>query len=159
LRSLENDRINPETIEPFFSIKPLNSEYLTRAGTIVMKLSSPLNPVVITKETEGYLIPSQMVIIQLVKPVMPEYLCLYLSWDFVAERLLVNYSGIAQRAVTVEALSNLEIRIPSPNNQQLICDYYQNYHCLCNLRKELEKEEKNMMKYFFIELSRKKEFQ
>jgi restriction endonuclease S subunit len=119
-----------------------------------MKLSSPLNPVVIAKEIEGFLIPSQMVSIQPVKPVMLEYLCLYLSQDFVAERLLVNYSGIAQRAITVEALSNFEIRIPSSNNQQLICNYYLNYRHLCNLRKKLEKEEENMMKYIFSELSR-----
>ncbi|MDR0313331.1 MAG: restriction endonuclease subunit S [Treponema sp.] len=154
LRSLENDSINPEAIEPFYSTEPLHSEYLTRAGTIVMKLSFPLNPIVITKEMEDFLIPSQMVSIQLVKPVMPEYLCLYLSQDFVVERLLANYLGIAQRAITVETLSNFEIRIPSLKNQQIICDYHQNYGRLSDLRKELEKEEKNMMKYIFSELSK-----
>jgi restriction endonuclease S subunit len=154
LRSLENDKINLEAITPFYSIEPLHSEYLTKAGSVVMKLYSPLNPVVITKETEGYLIPSQIVSIQPVKPVMPEYLCLYLSQDFVAERLLANYAGIAQRAITVEALSNFEIRIPSLKNQQIICGYYQNYRRLCDLRKELEKEEKSMMKYIFSELSK-----
>jgi hypothetical protein len=101
LQSLENDKINFEAITPFHSIEPLHSEYLTRIGSVLMKLYSPLNPVVITKETEGYLIPSQIVSIQPVKPVMPEYLCLYLSQDFVVERLLANYVGIAQRAITV----------------------------------------------------------
>jgi restriction endonuclease S subunit len=154
VRSLENDKINHEALVPFYSRKPLHGDYLTRVGTIVMKLSSPLNPVVISKETEGYLIPSQMVSIELKKPVILDYLRLYLSQDFAVERLLVNYSGIAQRAITVESLSNFEVRIPSSKNQQIICDYYQNYRRLCDLRKEMEKEEKNMMKYIFSELSK-----
>lgn len=158
LRSLGNDGINPETITFFHAKEPLQSEFLTKAGTIVMKLSAPLNPTVITKETEGYLLPSQMVSIKPEKPILPEYLCFYLSQDFVAERLLANYFWIAQKAITVESLSNLEVKVPSLKNQQIICDFYQNHQHLCRLRKELEKEEQAMMKYIFSILSKDKEY-
>ena len=157
LRSLESDCINLEAIVPFCSSKPLNSDYLTRAGTIVMKLSAPFNPMVITGETEGYLFPSQMVSIRPNKTVLPEYLSLFLSQDFVAERLLADYFWIAQRAITVSSLSNLEIKVPSLNNQQAICDFYQDYRHIRQLRMELDKEEQTMMKYIFSMLSKDKE--
>ena len=157
LRAMESDGINPEETEAFYSIETLQDEYLTKAGTIVMKLFSPFNPVVITKETEGYLFPSQMVCIKPIKPILLEYLCFYLSQDFVAKYLLTNYFWIAQKAVTVDSLENLEVRVPSLKNQQMICDYNQNYRRLCRLRKELDKEEQAMMKYVFSVLSKDKE--
>ncbi len=156
LRAMENGNINLEATEPFYSAEALQDEYLTKAGNIVMKLFSPFNPIVITKKTEGYLFPSQMVSIRPNKHILSEYLCLYLTQDFVAERLLTNYFLIAQRAVTVDSLLNLEVRLPSLKNQHLICDYNQNYHQLCSLRKELVKEEQTMMKYIFSVLSRDK---
>ena len=157
LRSLESDSINPEATVSFYSLKSLKKDYLTRAGTIVMKLSAPFNPVVITEEAEGYLFPSQMVSITPEKSVLPEYLSLYLSQDFVAERLLADYFWIAQRAMTVNSLSNLEIRVPSLKNQHTICDYYQNYRHLRQLRMEQDKEEQTIMKYIFSMLSKDKE--
>jgi len=158
VRSLENDGIKPEATTLFYAKEPLQDEFFTKAGTIVMKLSAPLNPTVITEKTESYLIPSQMVSIKPEKMILPEYLCFYLSQDFVAERLLANYFWIAQRAITVESLSNLEIKVPSLKNQQLICDFYQNHQYLCRLRKELDKEEQTMMKHIFSVLSKDKEY-
>jgi len=159
LRAMESDGINSEAVEPFYSKEPLSDECLTKTGNIIMKLFSPFNPVVITKETEGYLFPSQMVSIKLVKPVLPEYLCLYLSQGFVTKHLLANYFWIAQKAITIESLANLKIRVPSLKDQHIINDYYQNYLRLCRLRRELEKEEQDMMKYVFSVLSKDKERQ
>jgi len=159
LRAMESDGVNPEAIEPFYSIEPLQEEFLTKTGNIVMKLFSPFNPTVITKETEGYLFPSQMVSIRPTKPILPEYLCLYLSQDFVAKYLLVNYFWIAQRAITIDSLLNLEVKVPSQKNQQIICDYHHHYHNLCQLRKALKKEEQAMMKHIFSLLSSEKEIQ
>ena len=98
-----------------------------------------------------------MVSIRPGKPVLPEYLSLYLSQDFVAEHLLADYFWIAQRAITVNSLSNLEIKVPLLKNQQIICDYYQNYRNIRQLRMELDKEEQAMMKYIFSMLSKDKE--
>jgi len=153
-RALECGSINPEAMEPFFSTEPLQSEYLTRTGSIVMKLSFPFSPVVITEETEGYVFPSQMVRITPAKSILPEYLCFYLSRDFVAERLLANYFWIAQKAITVDSLLNLEVRVPSLKNQRIICDYYRNYLHIRRLREELDKEEQVMVNYIFSVFSK-----
>ena len=157
LRSMENNGINMEATESFYSSEFLQNEYLTMTGTIVMKLFSPFNPVVISKETEGLLFPSQMVSIRPMKTVLPEYLCLYLSQEFVSECLLANYFWIAQKAITVDSLANLKIRIPSLKNQQIICDCYQNHCQLRKLRENLVKEEQTMMRYILSKLSKEEE--
>jgi len=154
LRAVENDGINPNAIEPFYSKEPVLHEYLTQSGTIIMKLFFPFNPVVITRETEGYLFPSQIISIKPNKHIIPEYLCFYLSQESVAKRLLENYFWIAQRAITVDSLSNLKIKVPSLEKQRLICEYNQNYKYLCRLRKELERNEQDKMKYIFSELNK-----
>ena len=159
LRSMENDGINAEAITSFYATESLQSDYFSQNGTIVMKLFAPFNPIVITKETEGFLIPSQMVWIKPGKKVLAEYLCFYLSQDFISRRLLENYFWIAQRAITIDSLSNLKIRVPSVKTQKVICDYYSNYRNLCRLRKELDKEEQKNMKYVFSVLSKEKELQ
>ena len=157
LRAMERNGINPESVEPFFSTEPLQNYYFTETGTIIMKLFSPFNPVIITKETEGYLFPSQMVKIKPSNFILPEYLCLYLSQGFVTDCLLENYSLIAQKAITVDSLSNLEIKVPSQKRQRIICDYYQNYHHILRLREDLAREEQAMMKYVLSEYSKDKE--
>ncbi|MCL2043905.1 MAG: restriction endonuclease subunit S [Treponema sp.] len=157
LKSLGDNTIDPEAVTFFYTEELLQNEYLTRAGTIVMKLSAPFHPTIITQETEGYLIPSQMVSIKPKKSALVEYLRFYLSQDFVAEHLLAHYVCIAQKSITVELLSNLEIRLPSLKNQQRMCEYYQNYRHLCRLREKLEIEEKTMMQYVFSVLSKGKE--
>ena len=157
LRAVESSGINPDAVETFYSKEPLPQEYFTQSGTVLMKLFSPFNPVVITRETEGYLFPSQMVSIRLKERVLPEYICLYLSQDSVSKRFLENYSGIAQRAITVDSLLNLKVKVPSLEKQQLICEYSQNYKLLCRLRRDLEKNEQVMMKHIFSELSKEKD--
>jgi len=154
LRAVEYNGINPCAIELFNSKEPVLHEYLTQSGTIIMKLFFPFNPVVITKETEGYLFPSQIISIKPNKHIIPEYLCFYLSQESIAKRLLENYFWIAQRAITVDSLLNLKIKVPSLEKQQLICDYNHNYKYLCRLRRDLERKEQDMMKYIFSELNK-----
>ena len=157
LRAMESGGINPEAVELFYASEPLSGEYMTRVGTLIMKLFAPFNPIVITMETEGYLFPSQMVSIKPLESILPEYLRIYLSQEFVADCLLANYTLIAQKAVTVDYLSNLEVRIPSLEKQKIICDYYGNFRHLSQLRKDLEKEEKAVMKHVFSVFSKEKE--
>jgi hypothetical protein len=146
--------INRDETEPYGSLVPLAQPVLTRAGTIVMKLSWPFNPALVTTETENLVIPSQMAVIRPRGSVMPEYIRLYLAQERIAGRLLANYALIAQRGVTIQTLSNLSMEIPSRENQRRICGYYRNYNNLHSLREELDREERKMMQYIFSTLSR-----
>jgi hypothetical protein len=149
--------ISLDETEPYNSLVPLNQSVLTKRGTIVMKLFYPFNPALVTAETENLVVPSQMAVIRLRGSVMPEYIRLYLSQETVAERLLSNYTLIAQKGVTIQTLSNLRMEIPLKENQIRICEYYSGYNNLRCLREELDREERKMLTCIFSTLSKDKE--
>jgi hypothetical protein len=151
--------INCDETEVYGSLVPLSPPVLTRVGTIVMKLSYPFNPALVTMETENLVVPSQMAVIRPRGSVMPEYIRLYLSQERIVWRLLSNYALIAQRGVTIQTLSNLPMEIPSMKNQERICEYYNNYNNLHSLREALEREERKMLSHIFSTLSKDREVQ
>ncbi|MDR2784431.1 MAG: restriction endonuclease subunit S [Treponema sp.] len=146
--------ISLDETEPYNSLVPLNRAVLTRAGTIVMKLSYPFNPALVNSGTENLVVPSQMAVIRLRGAVMPEYIRIYLSQERIAGRLLSNYALIAQKGVTIQTLSNLRVEIPSRENQRRICEYYGSYYNLRSLREELDREEQKMLTGIFSALSK-----
>jgi hypothetical protein len=152
-----NGTIDRNETEEYQSITPLAQSGLTRAGTIIMKLSYPFNPVLITTETEGIVIPSQMAVITpRHNAVMLEYIRIFLSQKAVAERLLSNYALIAQKGVTIQTLANLDVEIPSIENQRRICDFYTICNRLRMLRADLELQEQKRMQYIFSMLCKDK---
>ncbi|GHV11452.1 hypothetical protein FACS189491_02710 [Spirochaetia bacterium] len=157
LRALrENGTINLRETESYVSSGPLDKSVLTQAGTIVIKLSAPLNPVLITEQNEGMVIPSQMAAIEIQDGILPEYIRVYLSRKSVADQLLANYVVIAQRGITINSLMNLGIEVPSLKNQRLICACYENVCKKHQLRNELDQQEQKMMNYIFLSLSKDK---
>jgi restriction endonuclease S subunit len=155
LKSLRNDgTINPGENERFYSSTQLDESFLTRPGTIIMKLFAPLNPALVTEETAGFVIPSQMAAITVHHDVLPEYVRIYLSQKSISDRLLSNNTGIVLRTITITTLLNLELEVPSYKNQRLICDYCKNYHQKQTLRDALEAEEQKMMRHVFSLLSK-----
>jgi hypothetical protein len=148
LKSLgEDGELHPAENEDFTSSEELNPAFLTQAGTILMKLFAPLNPVLITQEAAGYVIPSQIAIIKAHEKALPEYLHLYLSLDSIATQLLSQMTGTALRALTLKTLSELEIALPSVKKQQSICNLHKLYRKKYKLRDELIAQEKLLMQY------------
>lgn len=76
LRSIHPDgHIDAEFCEVFDSIEPLNPDYLTHRGDVVVRLTIPYTAVLITEEFEGYVIPSSFVVIRANGGyLLPEYL-------------------------------------------------------------------------------------
>jgi hypothetical protein len=159
-KSLKADgAINPDETETYESLTALDQSVLTRAGTIVMKLFYPFNPTLVTAEAENLVVPSQMAVIRPRGNIEPEYIRIYLSQESVAKRLLSNYALIAQKGVSIQTLSSLNMEIPSRKNQKRICDYYGNCAKLRVLRTELENQERKMTAYIFSTLSKDREIQ
>lgn len=76
LRSIHpSGYIDAELCEVFDSIEPLNPDYLTHRGDVVVRLTIPYTAVLITEEFEGYVIPSSFVVIRANGGyLLPEYL-------------------------------------------------------------------------------------
>ena len=76
LRCVQSDgTIDMALCETFFSTEYLNPEYLTHEGDVVIRLTAPYTAVVITQETEGFVIPSSFIVVRAKRNVLlPEYL-------------------------------------------------------------------------------------
>jgi restriction endonuclease S subunit len=146
LKSLgEDGEMNPAKNENFTSSEELNPAFLTQTGTILMKLFAPLNPVLITEETTGYVIPSQIAIITAREAALPEYLYLYLSLEATATQLLSQMTGTVLRALTLKTLSEFEIALPPMKKQQSICNLHKLYRKKYKLQDELIARERLLM--------------
>ncbi len=67
--------IDSELCEVFDAVEPLNPEYLTHKGDVVIRLTIPYTAVLITEEFEGYVIPSSFVVARVdYSYLLPEYL-------------------------------------------------------------------------------------
>lgn len=76
LRSIHpSGYIAAELCEVFDSIEPLNPDYLTHKGDVVVRMTIPYTAVLISEEFEGYVIPSSFVVIRANGGyLLPEYL-------------------------------------------------------------------------------------
>ena len=76
LRSIQpNGTVDATLCEIFNATEYLNPEYLTHEGDVVIRLTAPYTAVLITKELEGYIIPSSLIVVRVkLNALLPEYL-------------------------------------------------------------------------------------
>jgi hypothetical protein len=110
--------------ESYYATEALDGHFLTRTHMVVIKLFTPLNPVVIQKGQEGFVIPSQMAGITVKKEVHPEYLQYFLSLGATETWLLSRTSGTVMRSISVKTLSELVLDIPPLKRQEQFCSLY-----------------------------------
>ncbi|GHV79710.1 hypothetical protein AGMMS49944_15010 [Spirochaetia bacterium] len=110
--------------ETYYASEALDGHFLTRENMVVIKLFTPLNPVVVQKGQEGFVIPSQMAGITVKKDVYPEYLQYFLSLPETGIYLLSRTSGAVMRSISVKTLSELPLDIPPLKQQEQFCSLY-----------------------------------
>lgn len=95
LRSIRADGyLDTEALEIFNASEHLNSEYLTHAGDLVVRLSTPYTAVLIEDQDEGMVIPSSFAIIRVDRHhVLPEYLFWLLNTPTVRQQIYENTTG------------------------------------------------------------------
>ena len=113
LRSVGNgDIVNVKTFNEFYSHGKVDNQFITKENEIVMRLFSPLQPVLITPTFAGYVVPSQFAIVRVrSKEILPEYLCFCLSQNNVLNEMAVMDSGQAARGIKISTLSDIHIPI------------------------------------------------
>ena len=121
LRSIQPDgTIDVSLCEIFFSTECLNPEYLTRDGDVVIRLTAPYTAVVITQETEGFVIPSSFIVVRVKRNMLlPEYLTWLLNSQISKKQI---YDGAATNMLGgIKPRFFAEIDIdPLPTEQQRV---------------------------------------
>ncbi len=125
LKSLsDNGQFDGESFEVFFSSEELHGQVITQPGDIIIRTFVPPNPIVITREFSGIVVPSQLASIRVkdTNKVNPDFLRYYLSQESVWQRLAVGGTGTALRIIKVSELTKISIPIPSIEIQRDIVE-------------------------------------
>lgn len=125
LRSLTEDGyVNHANTEDFFSQASLQDTLFTSPGQIILRLFSPIWPVLVDESCAGLLVPSQMAVLTVKDgaPVSAAFLRLYLASKAVEDEIAHIESGTAQRAVKLGTIMALKIAIPDMKTQQQLVE-------------------------------------
>ena len=117
--------IEDTLLEDFWAKERLKSGYLTQAGDIVVRLTTPSTAVLIDKEHTGFIIPSHFVVIRTdSRQILPEYLNWFLNEDRVRQELHQNLSSTMIGTVKPKVYACLEIDLIPLEEQKKIAELY-----------------------------------
>ena len=123
LRALsDTGTIQRAELEQYYSREVLDPELFTTVDDVVVRLCTPINPVLIQNEQACILIPSQLAAIRIKNSsvLMPSYLRWYLSQGSVLDALQAAEHGTAQRTIKVKSLLDLELDLPPLQIQEKV---------------------------------------
>ena len=100
---------------------------LTKAGDVVVKLSSPYDAAYITEEDEGLLITSFCIIIRNTsKTLMSEYLAAFLNSEVYLKQVMDMVSGAAVPMLTMGKIKDVMVIEMELEDQRQVAEYFQN---------------------------------
>lgn len=100
---------------------------LTKAGDIVVKLSSPYDAAYITEEDEGLLITSFCIIIRNTsRTLMSEYLAAFFNSEVYLKQVMDMVSGAAVPMLTMGKIKDVMVREMGLEEQKQVAEYFQN---------------------------------
>ena len=124
LRSINPEGyIELEEIDIFEASELLSNEYLTRAGDLIIRLSTPYTAVLIDEKTTGMVVSSNFVIIRTDEDVLlPEYLFWLMNTSKVKRRIFENATTNMLSAIKPKYFADLEISLLNLENQRKIAE-------------------------------------
>jgi len=136
--------VNKKYLDDYDSVEELDDRYLTLKGDVIIRLTNPYTAITITKETEGYVVPSQFIIIRInSKEIISEYLSLYLNTEKLKRLIFVNAVGVTVPMIKTGTLRDLSIPIIDKNKQSKVAEIskliIKERHMLYKLISEKEK--------------------
>ena len=124
LRSLNSyNEIDCQELDIFPAKEMLDPAVLTQPGDIIIKLFTPVFPVVITERDSGLVIPSQLAVIRIFSnQILPQYLRYWLSTPETSDSLQSLEGWQSQRTIKIGTFAELEVPVPTLKEQQIIAD-------------------------------------
>jgi restriction endonuclease S subunit len=90
---------------------------------VIIKITPPYTAVCIDGETEGFVVPSQFIIIRLTdKFLIPEYLAMFLNSDRVKKHIAITATGMTVPMIKTGTIRELEIPIVHLEKQTKIAE-------------------------------------
>lgn len=109
----KNGYIDFDELEVLKVKEPINDNYLTHEGDIVVRLTEPFTSVYITKNMEGIVITSNFCVIRCKKKYNAVYLAYYINSDDAKKFLLSDLKGSIMKNINMSSIEELIIpKIP-----------------------------------------------
>lgn len=134
----------------------VDSKRITKAGDIVMKLSTPYDACLITKEDEGLLVPSFCAIINnLPENIDTEYLLAFINSQSCKLQIKNIVSGSLTAILSTGQIKKIAIPVPSFDEQQEIANRYTQFIKKIQLLEKIVKLENEYLDSRFFEMEAK----
>ena len=110
---------------------------LTKEGDIVVKLSSPYDAALVTKEDEGLLITSFCIIIRNTgKNISSDFIAAFCNSGVYMRQVMKMVSGARVPMITIGKIKEVEVKLMSKEEQEQVALFYRN---LCEKQVVMEK--------------------
>ena len=114
-----------EKLEMFDSFELLDQQYLTQEGMLLVRVNYPYTCTYITKEDEGYVIPSYFIVLNHIKEFYdPIFLTWYLNSQRVKHVFEKMQSGTLVPSINQKILSDIKLPNYSLNEQKEMNELY-----------------------------------
>lgn len=121
----EHGEIDIAAMDVFFSTEELGHNYLTHQGDVIVRLSAPYTAVLITEETQGFVVSSHFCMIRVHEGKgVPEYLKWLLNSQMVKAQIVKNSTGVTYASIKPSFYSELEIKLLTVEQQKKIALIY-----------------------------------
>lgn len=121
----EHGEIEIAAMDIFSSTEELGYNYLTHPGDVIVRLSAPYTAVLITEETQGFVVPSHFCMIRVREgKSVPEYLKWLLNSQMVKAQIAKNSTGVTYASIKPSFYSELEIKPLTVAEQKKIALIY-----------------------------------
>ena len=126
-KAIKNGEINLEELYEVEYKTEFDEKKLTRAGDIVVKLSSPYDAALITEKDEGLLITSFCIIIRNTgKNVLSGYLSAFFNSNVYLTQAMSMVSGATVPMLTIGKVKEVVINMMALEEQEQVSSYYKN---------------------------------
>lgn len=111
--------------ETFIADSYINSQYLTKANDVIVRLRAPTTAIYISSKNTDIVVPSLMAIITNIDASIlnSKYLAYYLNSQLIQNQLMKNSQGTSITMTKRTDLLELEINLPLLEKQQKIVNY------------------------------------
>ena len=129
-------------------------ERITRVGDIIIKLSTPFDSAIVTKESEGCIVPSFCAIIRNNGALDIDYLRAFLASKFCKEQLKARVSGAVMSILSIGKIKSVEIPDLDECQQRDIGERYRNIQEKLQIMRQIISLENKRNDILFQELSK-----
>lgn len=117
--------IDINQLDVYDAVEALRSEYLTRKGDIIIRLTAPYTAILIDESTSGLVISSNFVVIRVEhQELLPEYLYWLLNTQRVKQQFYENTTSNMLGAIKAKFLTEFEFELLPVEEQRKIAQLH-----------------------------------